>query len=62
MGPWTERAPKKTKKRAALECYATQIPALEHDWAIGAILDSPAPEQYWRLAPPPAGWEGIAES
>jgi LmbE family N-acetylglucosaminyl deacetylase len=47
-------------KRAALDCYSTQIPALEHDWAIGAILDAPAPEQYWRLAPPPAGWEGIA--
>lgn len=47
------------KKRAALACYPSQLPALEHDWAIGAILDAPAPEQYWRLAPPPPGWEAL---
>jgi LmbE family N-acetylglucosaminyl deacetylase len=50
------------KKRAALACYPTQMPALEHDWAIGAILDAPAPEQYWRLDPPPTGWEAITDS
>ena len=26
-----------------------------------AKLEAPAPEQYWRLAPPPPGWEGIIE-
>jgi LmbE family N-acetylglucosaminyl deacetylase len=43
-------------KRAAVECYPTQLLALEDDWQINAKLDSPAPEQFWRLAPPPSGW------
>jgi LmbE family N-acetylglucosaminyl deacetylase len=46
-------------KRRALACYASQIPALENDWAIDDALDAPVPEQYWRLAPPPPGWEGL---
>jgi LmbE family N-acetylglucosaminyl deacetylase len=50
-----------TRKRAAIACYPTQLRALEDDWAIGAKLAAPAPEQFWRLAPPPAGWEGLAE-
>ena len=48
------------RKRAAIACYPTQLLALEDDWAIGAKLAAPAPEQFWRLAPPPPGWEGIA--
>ena len=47
------------RKREALACYATQLPPLEHDWGISAALDAPAPEQYWRLAPPPPGWERV---
>ena len=48
-----------TRKQAAIACYPTQLLALEDDWAIGAKLAAPAPEQFWRLAPPPAGWERI---
>jgi LmbE family N-acetylglucosaminyl deacetylase len=44
------------RKRAAVDCYPTQLLALEDDWQIEAKLDAPAPEQFWRLAPPPAGW------
>lgn len=48
------------RKAAAVACYPTQLLALEDDWRIQAKLDAPAPEQYWRLAPPPPGWEGLS--
>jgi LmbE family N-acetylglucosaminyl deacetylase len=48
------------RKAAAVACYPSQLFALEDDWQIGAKLAAPAPEQFWRLSPPPAGWEGIA--
>jgi len=48
------------RKRAAVACYPTQLLALEDDWAIGAKLAAPAPEQFWRLAPPPQGWERLS--
>jgi LmbE family N-acetylglucosaminyl deacetylase len=51
--------PSETRKRAAIACYPSQLLALEDDWAIGAKLDAPAPEQFWRLAAPPPGWEGL---
>jgi LmbE family N-acetylglucosaminyl deacetylase len=47
------------RKQSAIACYPTQLRALEDDWAISAKLDAPAPEQFWRLAPPPEGWEGL---
>jgi LmbE family N-acetylglucosaminyl deacetylase len=46
----------RARKQMAVDCYPTQLLALEDDWRIGAKLDAPAPEQVWRLAPPPAGW------
>jgi hypothetical protein len=49
-----------TRKQAAIACYPTQLLALEDDWAIMTKLAAPAPEQFWRLAPPAPGWEGIA--
>jgi len=49
-----------TRKQTAIACYPTQLRALEDDWAIGAKLAAPAPEQFWRVAPPPAGWERAA--
>jgi LmbE family N-acetylglucosaminyl deacetylase len=45
-------------KSAALTCYRSQLLALEADWQLGEKLASP--EQYWRLAPPPPGWEGLS--
>ncbi len=48
------------RKMAAVRCYPSQLLALEDDWQIGRKLASPAPEQYWRLEPPPAGWESIS--
>ena len=47
------------RKSAAVACYPTQLLALEDDWRIAAKLAAPAPEQFWRLAPPPAGWERL---
>jgi LmbE family N-acetylglucosaminyl deacetylase len=51
-----------TRKDAAVACYPSQLRALEAEWAIGAKLAAPAPEQFWRLAPPPAGWEGLQQA
>jgi LmbE family N-acetylglucosaminyl deacetylase len=53
--------PAEPRKAAAITCYASQLPALEEDWQIGAKLDAPAPEQFWRIDPPPAGWERLAD-
>ncbi|HEY3832625.1 MAG TPA: PIG-L family deacetylase [Acidimicrobiia bacterium] len=50
------------RKMHAVDCYPSQLLALEDDWRISAKLAAPAPEQYWRLAPPPEGWEGLAAS
>ncbi len=47
------------RKSAAVQCYPTQLLALEDDWQIATKLAAPAPEQFWRLAPPPEGWEGL---
>jgi LmbE family N-acetylglucosaminyl deacetylase len=48
------------RKMKAVNCYPSQLHALEDDWQIRAKLASPVPEQYWRLAPPPQGWERLA--
>jgi LmbE family N-acetylglucosaminyl deacetylase len=47
------------RKAAALAHYGSQLRALEADWGLGAKLAAPAPEQFWRLAPPPVGWERL---
>ena len=49
--------PGQERKQAAIAHYTSQLLALEADWQIGAKLRAPAPEQVWRLAPPPEGWE-----
>jgi len=54
--------PTEDRKRAAIACYPSQLRALEEDWQIGAKLDAPAPEQFWRIEPPPSGWERLSES
>jgi LmbE family N-acetylglucosaminyl deacetylase len=48
-------------KRAAMAEYASQVKALEADWVLWRRLDAPTPEQYWRLAPPPRGWEALVD-
>jgi LmbE family N-acetylglucosaminyl deacetylase len=48
-------SPDAAAKQAALAHYSSQMRALEADWQLSAKLA--APEQYWRLAPPPEGWE-----
>ena len=53
--------PDPARKQAAVAHYSSQLRALEADWQIGPKLAAPVPEQYWRLAPPPAGWEGLAD-
>ena len=45
------------RKLEAIACYPSQLLALEDDWQIGAKLG--APEQFWRIAPPPEGWDGL---
>jgi hypothetical protein len=47
------------RKSVAVACYPSQLLALEDDWQITTKLHAPAPEQYWRLAPPPEGWDGL---
>jgi LmbE family N-acetylglucosaminyl deacetylase len=48
------------RKSAAVACYPSQLRALEDDWQIGLKLSAPAPEQFWRLAPPPEGWDALS--
>ena len=48
-------------KRAAITEYESQVKALEADWSLWPRIDAPLTEQYWRLAPPPKGWELLSE-
>jgi len=49
------------EKRAALECYVSQIPPLATDWGYDLATSPLIAESYWRLALPPEGWERLAE-
>jgi LmbE family N-acetylglucosaminyl deacetylase len=53
--------PDMARKRRAVECYASQLPPLRAEHALDERLDACAPEQYWRLSPPPTGWEALQE-
>ena len=53
--------PDHARKRAAVAAYESQVKALEADWSLWRRLDAPTPEQYWRLAPPPPGWEALTD-
>jgi LmbE family N-acetylglucosaminyl deacetylase len=64
--PWPTPAivphvPDEERKRRALWCYTSQIAPLERDHALTARLRGRVPEQFWRLAPPPRGWEALAD-
>jgi LmbE family N-acetylglucosaminyl deacetylase len=54
--------PDYARKAEAVACYPSQLRALEAEWQISAKLDAPAPEQFWRLAPAPPGWEALADA
>ncbi|HUY67311.1 MAG TPA: PIG-L family deacetylase [Acidimicrobiales bacterium] len=53
--------PDAERKRQAVWCYSSQIPPLEAEHALTPRLEANVGEQYWRLAPPPAGWEGLVD-
>jgi len=54
--------PDMERKRAAIGFYRSQIPPLERDHALSERLDANVPEQFWRLDPPPEGWERLADT
>ena len=49
------------RKEAAMACYPSQVLALDAEWTLRAKLDARVPEQFWRLAPPPPGWEALID-
>jgi LmbE family N-acetylglucosaminyl deacetylase len=51
--------PDMARKREAIACYVSQLEPLERDHHLRERLDANVPEQYWRLAPPPPGWERL---
>jgi hypothetical protein len=51
--------PDEERKRKAIFCYTSQIPPLEREHALTSRLEGRVPEQFWQLAAPPAGWEGL---
>ena len=64
--PWPTPAiiphvPDEERKRRAIWSYTSQIAPLEQDHALSARMEGRVPEQFWRLAPPPSGWEGLAD-
>ena len=50
------------RKRAAIECYRSQLPPLNRDHALEARLGDRVPEQFWMLAPPPPGGERLRDA
>jgi LmbE family N-acetylglucosaminyl deacetylase len=49
-------------KRAAIGQYKSQLAPLEQDHLLSERLAANVPEQYWRLEPPPAGWERLTSA
>jgi LmbE family N-acetylglucosaminyl deacetylase len=54
--------PDMVAKRKAIELYTSQVAPLEGDHLLSERLRANTPEQYWRLAPPPPGWERLTSS
>jgi LmbE family N-acetylglucosaminyl deacetylase len=50
------------RKRAAIECYRSQLGPLNRDHALDARIGGGVPEQFWQLAPPPEGWERLRDA
>jgi LmbE family N-acetylglucosaminyl deacetylase len=53
--------PDMERKRAAIAFYKSQVAPLERDHVLTERLAANVPEQYWRLAPPPTGWERLTD-
>jgi LmbE family N-acetylglucosaminyl deacetylase len=49
------------RKRAAIECYRSQLGPLNAGHALAERIDGNVPEQFWMLAPPPPGWERMRQ-
>jgi LmbE family N-acetylglucosaminyl deacetylase len=49
------------RKNRALAAYRSQLPPLQADHMLDARTTAPVQEQYWRLARPPDGWEGLID-
>jgi LmbE family N-acetylglucosaminyl deacetylase len=54
--------PDMVRKRTAIELYKSQVAPLQRDHVLDERLDANVPEQYWRLEPPPKGWERLADT
>lgn len=54
--------PDMDRKRKAIGEYTTQIGPLEQDHLLTERLAANVPEPYWRLAPPPPGWERLTSA
>jgi LmbE family N-acetylglucosaminyl deacetylase len=50
------------RKRAAIECYQSQLAPLNRDHALDRRIGGSVPEQFWQLAPPPPGWERMRDA
>jgi LmbE family N-acetylglucosaminyl deacetylase len=53
--------PDMERKSAAIALYKSQVAPLERDHVLSERLAANVPEQYWRLDPPPPGWEGLTD-
>ena len=54
--------PDMAAKRRAIGLYTSQVAPLERDHLLSERLDANVPEPYWRLDPPPAGWERLTSA
>jgi LmbE family N-acetylglucosaminyl deacetylase len=50
------------RKTTALMQYASQIPPLDQDHLLRERIAANVPEQYWRIASPPKGWERLLDA
>jgi LmbE family N-acetylglucosaminyl deacetylase len=54
--------PDMAAKRNAIGLYTSQVAPLEQDHLLSERLDANVPEPYWRLSPPPPGWERLTSA
>jgi LmbE family N-acetylglucosaminyl deacetylase len=54
--------PDMDRKRTAIAFYKSQVAPLQRDHVLDERLDANVPEQYWRIEPPPHGWEMLADT